>query len=84
MSERIPGFTAVYVKGTHEYIGFIEELPLVNAHGRTIDEARVTLQELALVVFEEEQRSVQEVIAGKDVVREPFLMSSPRSDARGR
>ena len=36
-------FTAVYLKSNSGYIGFIEELPGVNSHGRTIDEARETL-----------------------------------------
>ena len=39
-------FTAVYLKSNHGYIGFIEELPGVNSHGRTLDEARETLQKL--------------------------------------
>ena len=33
-------FTAVYLKSNHGYIGFIEELPGVNSHGQTLDEAR--------------------------------------------
>ena len=41
-------FTAVYLKNSHGYIGFIEELPGVNSHGRTIDEARDTLHKLAM------------------------------------
>ena len=45
-------FTAVYLKATHGYIGFIEELPGVNSHGRTIEEARATLQKLAAVVLD--------------------------------
>ena len=36
-------FTAVYLKSNSGYIGFIEELPGVNSHGRTIEEARDTL-----------------------------------------
>ena len=32
-------FTAVYLKSNSGYIGFIEELPGVNSHGRTLDEA---------------------------------------------
>ena len=37
-------FTAVYLKAKHGYIGFIEELPGVNSHGSTIEEARETLR----------------------------------------
>ncbi len=72
-------FTAVYLKATHGYIGFIEELPGVNSHGHTIEEARATLQKLAAVVFDEERRGAEEMIAGKDVVRESFFVAIPRT-----
>jgi predicted RNase H-like HicB family nuclease len=36
-------FTAVYLKSNHGYVGFIEELPGMNSHGRTLDEARESL-----------------------------------------
>ena len=72
-------FTAVYLKNSHGYIGFIEELPGVNSHGRTIDEARDTLQKLAAVVFDEERRGAEELIEGKDVVRESFFIPIPRA-----
>ena len=65
-------------KSNHGYIGFIEELPGVNSHGRTLDEARETLQKLAAVVFDEERREAEELIAGKDVVRESFFVPIPR------
>ncbi len=70
--------TAVYLKSGHGYVGFIEELPGVNSHGRTLDEARETLRELAQVVFDEERRGAEEMIAGKDVVRENFTVAIPR------
>ncbi|MBV8032957.1 MAG: type II toxin-antitoxin system HicB family antitoxin [Betaproteobacteria bacterium] len=72
-------FTAVYLKGEHGYVGFIEELPGVNSHGRTLDEARDTLRKLAEVVFDEERRGAEEMIAGKDVVRENFIVPIPRA-----
>jgi predicted RNase H-like HicB family nuclease len=72
-------FTAVYLKASHGYIGFIEELPGVNSHGRTIEEARATLHKLAAVVFDKERRGSQEMLAGKDVVRESFFVAIPRS-----
>ena len=66
--------TAVYLKMRDGYVGFIEELPGVNSHGRTIDEARVMLRELARIVFDEERRGAEEHLASKDCVREPFVM----------
>lgn len=74
MEQAEVGFTAVYLKSHHGYVGFIEELPGVNSHGRTIDEARDTLRELAVVVFDEERRAAQELTAGKEVVRESFAV----------
>jgi predicted RNase H-like HicB family nuclease len=71
-------FTAVYLKSNHGYVGFIEELPGVNSHGRTLDEARETLRQLAAVVFDEERRQSKEMMAGKDVVRESFFVPIPR------
>jgi predicted RNase H-like HicB family nuclease len=67
-------FTAVFLKAKHGYVGFIEELPNVNAHGRTIAEARSTLQQLAALVFDEERRTAHELTAGKEVVREAFFI----------
>jgi len=69
----------VYLKGKHGYVGFLEELPGVNSHGRTIDEARQILQKLAVLVFDEERRSAHEMLAGKDVVRESFVIPMPCS-----
>ena len=46
MQHGVMAFTAVFLKSKHGYVGFIEELPHVNAHGSTIEEARRTLQEL--------------------------------------
>src|SRR3954471_21150841 len=77
-------FTAVYLKSNSGYIGFIEELPGVHSHGRTIDEARDTLQKLAAVVFDEERRGAEELIEGKDVVRESFFIPIPRAAQRSR
>ena len=72
-------FTAVYLKSNHGYVGFIEELPGVNSHGRTLDEARESLLKLAAVVFDEERREAEELIAGKDVVRESLFVRIPRA-----
>lgn len=75
-------FTAVYFQANCGYVGFIEELPGVNSHGRTLDEARTTLQRLAAVVFDEERRSAEEFLAGKEVVRESFLVLIPGAAIR--
>ena len=70
-------FTAVFLKAAHGYVGFIEELPQVNSHGRTIDEARRTLQELVALAFDAARQTSRELVAGKEIVREAFIVSLP-------
>jgi predicted RNase H-like HicB family nuclease len=71
-------FTAVFLKGKHGYTGFVEELPGVNAQGLTIEETRANLQRLAAVVFNEERLQAEELLEGKEVVRERFRVPVPR------
>ena len=71
-------FTAVFLKSNGGYIGFIEEIPSVNAHGRTLDEARRTLVELTRLVFDEERRSARDLLAGREALREPFRLPPTR------
>jgi predicted RNase H-like HicB family nuclease len=71
-------FTAVFLKNEHGYIGFVEELPGVNSQGQTIEETRRNLQRLAEVVFEEERAQSEELLEGKEVVREQFRVAIPR------
>ena len=52
----------------------------MNSHGRTLEEARRTLRELAVVVFDAERREAEELIAGRDVVREAFVLPIPRPE----
>ncbi len=74
MDHPVISFTAVYLKAKHDYVGFIEELPGVNAHGKTIEEARANLQRLASEIFDLERAQSKELLAGKDVVREGFTV----------
>jgi predicted RNase H-like HicB family nuclease len=70
-------FTAVYLRSSGGYIGFIEELPGVNSYGRSLDEARAMLGHLAHTVFEEERRGAEEALAGKEAIRENFVLPLP-------
>ena len=76
MEPRI-ALTAVYLKSKDGYIGFVEEIPGVTTRGRTLEEARHSLVQLTEVVFDEERARSAELLAGKDVVRESFLVSFP-------
>jgi predicted RNase H-like HicB family nuclease len=74
MDEKNLAFTAVFLELNGEYIAFIEELPAMNAHGRSISEARKALYELATEVFDEERRNVDELLRGKAVFRETMAI----------
>lgn len=78
MKPRI-ALTAVYLKSKDGYIGFVEEIPGVTTNARTIEEARSSLVELAEVAFDEERARSAGLLAGKEVVRERFLVSFPVS-----
>jgi predicted RNase H-like HicB family nuclease len=74
MKQGLIAFTAIYLRSGSGYVGFIEELPGVNSYGRSLDEARTMLRDLAQTVFEEERRGAEEALAGKDVVRESIVL----------
>lgn len=78
MDYPVVAFTAVFLKSAHGYTGFIEELPGVNSHGRTLEEARLTLRELAGIAFHEARRESEEQLAGREVVREAFVVPLAR------
>ena len=75
MNEGRIAFTAVYLKGEHGYVGFIEEIPGILSQAPTLEEARDALVKLASIAFDEERRNAQELTAGQDVLREPFYIS---------
>jgi len=79
MDRPVIAFTAVYLKGKHGYVGFVEELPGVNSHGNSLDEARENLQRVAAVVFDEERALSAELLSSRDVVREDFRIAIPRT-----
>jgi len=79
MDHPVVSLTAVFLKDKHGYTGFVEELPGVNSHGHTIDEARVNLQRLAVVVFNEERAQSEELLEGRNVVREQFRVAVART-----
>lgn len=67
-------FTAIYLRSGEGYFGFVEELPGINSYGRSLEDARVTLMRLVQVAFDEERRASEELLEGRDVVRENFLL----------
>ncbi|MDZ4820954.1 MAG: type II toxin-antitoxin system HicB family antitoxin [Planctomycetota bacterium] len=69
--------TAVFMPCPEGYIGFVEELPGANTQGATLEEARANLREAVQMVLEANRELAERSIAGKDVSREPFDISTP-------
>lgn len=67
-------FTAVFEKVSEGYIGFVEELPGANTQGATLDEARTNLSEAVELVLEANRTLSEEMLQGKDIIREPLLL----------
>lgn len=67
--------TAVFQKVPEGYIAFVEELPGANTQGDTLAETRENLTEAVEMVFEANRLLAEESIQGRDVIREPLLLS---------
>ena len=67
-------FTAIFQKVPEGYIAFVEELPGANTQGATLDEARANLHEAVELVMEANRVLTEEIVCGKDVIREPLLI----------
>ncbi len=68
--------TAIFMQCPEGYIGFIEELPGANTQGATLEEARLNLREAVQMVLQANRDMAQRSIAGQDVRREPFDLST--------
>lgn len=66
--------TAVYVKVTEGYVGFVEELPGANTQGLTLEEARENLQEAVHLVLDANRALAVEGIEGSEVIRETLTV----------
>ncbi len=68
-------FTAVYQKVPEGYIGFVQELPGANSQGTSLEEVRFNLAEAVELVLDANRTLSEELIEGKDVIREPLRLS---------
>ncbi|MFO0689153.1 MAG: type II toxin-antitoxin system HicB family antitoxin [Myxococcota bacterium] len=68
-------FTAVFQEVDEGYIAFVEEIPGVNAQGRTLEEARENLQEALELVLAANREMARESIGSAKVIREPLKIA---------
>ncbi len=66
--------TAVFQKVAEGYTGFVEELPGANTQGDTLEEVRANLAEAVDLVLDANRVLAQEMMLGKDVIRERMLL----------
>ncbi len=69
-------FTAVFQRVPEGYIGFVEELPGANTQDATLEEARANLPEAVALVLQANRALAEELLAGKDIIREPLRIAS--------
>jgi predicted RNase H-like HicB family nuclease len=69
--------TAVYIEVPEGYVAFVEELTGANTQGETLEESRENLREAVELVLEANRELAQEALAGKNVKREPFQLTTP-------
>ena len=69
-------FTAVFEKDGDWWVAYVEELPGANTQGRTLEEARVNLNEAILMVIEANREITKEGIQGKGVIREEVTVAT--------
>jgi len=65
-------FTAVFEKVPEGYIAFVEELPGANTQAPTLEEARANLSEAVELVLDANRTLAEEMMKGKQVIREKF------------
>lgn len=68
-------YTAIIQKVEEGYIGFVEEIPGANTQAATIEEVRENLKEAIQLVLESNRVFLNEIIADKNVIREPINFS---------
>lgn len=69
-------FTAVFEEVPEGYIAFVEELPGANTQGATLEEARANLQEAVDLVLDGNRTLAEEMMKGKNVIRENFPLQA--------
>ena len=65
-------FNANYKKSGKWYLGWVEEIPGVNTHGKTFKEVRENLKEALALVLEVNRSLMKIEIAKGKVIREPI------------
>ena len=66
-------FTAIYKKRGKWFLGWVEEIPGVNAQGRTLREAKENLKEAVALIIEVNRAMTRKEISGQ-FIREPLKL----------
>jgi len=68
-------FTAIYKKSGKWYLGWVEEIPGVNAQGKTLKEVKENLKEALLLILETNRILNKKEFPKGRVIRESLLVS---------
>jgi predicted RNase H-like HicB family nuclease len=59
------------------YVASVLELPGAITQGETLDEARANLRDAVMLVIDANRDRDREMAAGRDVIREPLIITAP-------
>jgi hypothetical protein len=65
-------FTAVFRRTAQGYFGLLEELPTIQAEGRTLEETRLHLEMTAILKLAGDRAQMQDMLEEQIFVREPL------------
>jgi len=71
-------FTAVYEKRGNWYVAYIEEIPGVNAQGRTLKEAKANLKEAFKLILEANRELSLRSIVAEEKIKEPIFIETDK------
>jgi predicted RNase H-like HicB family nuclease len=68
--------TAVFEQVPEGYIGYVEELPGASTQAVSLEDARASLQEAVELVLDANRVLAEERLGGRQVIREPLLITA--------
>jgi len=65
--------TKIFQKAPEGYIAFVEELPGANTQVKTLNQARINLEEAIQLVLEANRFLAEEQLKGQEIIRESIV-----------
>jgi predicted RNase H-like HicB family nuclease len=66
--------SAVFMQVPEGYIGVVEEIPVTNTQGETLEQTRENLREAVDQILEANRKLAKELLIGQTVIRVPLTL----------